>query len=199
MEEKRNYIVKNPITNKKSADKILSEVDGIFKDIDLEYFLLFGTVLGFYRDNGYIIGDDDIDIGIKIYNSEYIKKIIFSFMQHGFQLIQARGFDPLNLFKYGMDNTRWLTMQMHLLISARGMVFLSFFKKGTKIDLFFCYKDDKVNRYIVGDKRSTPIKYLENFEDLEYNGIKFKVPSPVEDYLRSMYGEDWNIPLRKNK
>lgn len=54
----------DPYRSPEDADKILVEYWDIAASLKIETFLFFGTCLGIVRDNGYIIGDNDIDVGI---------------------------------------------------------------------------------------------------------------------------------------
>ena len=54
-----------PHTDKDRADKVLFEVLDLCKEMKIEVYLIFGTLLGFYREHGYLFGDNDIDIFIK--------------------------------------------------------------------------------------------------------------------------------------
>lgn len=45
--------------------EIVSEIDRICKLLNINYFLLYGTLIGAVRHNGYIPWDDDFDIGMK--------------------------------------------------------------------------------------------------------------------------------------
>lgn len=47
-----------------TADKVLNEYWDIADALKIETFLFEGTCLGFVRDGGYIIADNDIDVGI---------------------------------------------------------------------------------------------------------------------------------------
>jgi len=60
MESAYFELVKHP----KEADKCLFEFDDIAKKTGITYFLVYGICLGFVRNNGYIKGDNDIDLGI---------------------------------------------------------------------------------------------------------------------------------------
>ena len=46
------------------ADKILNEFWDIAESLGIQAFLCFGTCLGFVRGEGWIINDNDIDVGI---------------------------------------------------------------------------------------------------------------------------------------
>lgn len=45
--------------------EIISEIDKICKLLNIKYFMLYGTLIGAVRHNGYIPWDDDFDIGMK--------------------------------------------------------------------------------------------------------------------------------------
>ena len=44
--------------------KIINKIDIVFKENNIQYFLLGGSVLGAVRHKGFIPWDDDMDIGI---------------------------------------------------------------------------------------------------------------------------------------
>lgn len=54
----------DPFKNLEVADKVLNEYWDIADALKIETFLWHGTCLGFVRDGGYIIADNDIDVGI---------------------------------------------------------------------------------------------------------------------------------------
>jgi len=55
-----------------------------------------------------------------------------------------------------------------------------FIKYGLTLDIYYNF----------GDR-----KFVEKFDSVEYNGRKYRVPSPVEEYLKALYGEMWKTPL----
>ncbi|GAF83446.1 unnamed protein product, partial [marine sediment metagenome] len=54
----------DPFKIPEMADKLLNEYWDIAESLGIQSFLCFGTCLGFVRDGGHMIGDNDIDIGI---------------------------------------------------------------------------------------------------------------------------------------
>jgi len=74
-----------PYENTELADKVLFEFDDVVKSVGVTYFLLFGTVLGFYRDKSYIPHDHDIDVGIRC-NFEKGQKLLDELEKKGFRL-----------------------------------------------------------------------------------------------------------------
>jgi len=57
-----------------------------------------------------------------------------------------------------------------------------FFKDGILVDVFFTFRDDTR-------------EFLTSFDEVHYNGRRFHVPHPVNDYLTSEFG-DWRTPQR---
>lgn len=85
---KRNTI--NKIKEKKQQ-KLLKEVgkdtleniDKAFKDLGIDWFLTYGTLLGAYRDKDFIGHDVDIDIGV--FFEDYSKNIEVVLKKYGFR------------------------------------------------------------------------------------------------------------------
>jgi len=42
-----------------------------------------------------------------------------------------------------------------------------------------------------------PSKHFTSLSEIEFYGMKFKIPSRTEEYLTHRYGKDWNIPKRE--
>ena len=56
------YGTVNPCRSTDSADAALDDALAVIDALGLKACLAFGTCLGFYRDGGYIDGDNDIDL-----------------------------------------------------------------------------------------------------------------------------------------
>ena len=59
---------------------VLKGIDSICKELDIKYWVMFGTLLGAVREGGFIKWDDDLDIVMK---REDYEKFITYFMQGG--------------------------------------------------------------------------------------------------------------------
>ena len=87
----------NPCRILKAADKLLNEYCDIAESLKIDTFLCFGTCLGFIRDGGYIVNDNDIDVGIMM----GIKDLMAELIKNGF-VIKRRGRWRWHFLKYGI-------------------------------------------------------------------------------------------------
>ena len=150
-----------------SAKEVLLEVDGIFKKLEINYFLSCGTALGIYRDGSLIPWDDEIDV--ELYSEIFvpqIDKLKEEFLNLGF-IVRA--------------TKRGLTSKM------------SAFKKGVKVAMSAIYDNNKGYRCDLYQK--FPSKFYENAVQFEFEGVNFTFPGPLDEYLTYYYG-DWKTPIK---
>lgn len=77
------YGVIEPCKIPDTADKILDEFFQITKELGIQACLGYGLCLGFYRDGGYIPGDNDLDVYALVPMSH--KPLLESLNKHGFK------------------------------------------------------------------------------------------------------------------
>ena len=65
-------------------------------------------------------------------------------------------------------------------------------------DILICFETEDEN-YLMSDALKFNKSYLEKYDIVTYHKIDFKIPSPVEYYLRLSYGDDWNTFKERNK
>lgn len=133
----------DPFLMPEIADKLLNQYWGIAESLKIKTFLLEGTCLGFVRDGGYIIGDNDIDVGILNGLEELSKELV----------------------KNGFISKQSSQKSQH------------FVKDDILLDIWSGFNNQK---------------FLQSFDKVTYNGREYDVPHPVEEYLKSFYG-DWKI------
>lgn len=68
---------------KDEADRILEEWDDICNQLGLTHFIYLGTCLGFYREQGYIKWDEDLDVGVLV-NEQQIDTLAKELLEHGY-------------------------------------------------------------------------------------------------------------------
>ncbi len=59
----KKYQYNNPLDQNDSKN-LLIDISKTLDDLDIDYWLVFGTALGAYRDNKFISWDTDIDVGM---------------------------------------------------------------------------------------------------------------------------------------
>jgi len=82
-----------PFNDQARADSVLFEFIDLCYNRHLVYYICFGTALGFYRDKGYIRGDNDIDVFISCDKNS--RTALFNdLVTHGFSLNAIRPIEP---------------------------------------------------------------------------------------------------------
>jgi len=161
--------------NKQNAKKLLLEIKSVLDDLNIEFFLTHGTALGAFRGGDFISYDRDIDLGIKeeIYkpNAEKIRE---EFLKQGFEV-------------FGFFAPRELIRAMKVQ------------KYGIHCDIVgYRRLDDEV--FVISNIREVcyvfSAKLFKNLETINFCGTKFKIPSPVVEYMKALYGEKWKIPIK---
>jgi phosphorylcholine metabolism protein LicD len=151
--------------NKNDASKILLTFKKIMNINQLDFYLVFGTLLGAYREGDFITHDKDIDVCILEEDRNEITDLITS------GILSIYG---IKLIRFGNN----------LISISYNETYLDIYLFDEKMDFYRCdsYRIDK--RHIEGEPNY--IKFLDD-DFLTLNEIEF--------YLNEHYGENWNIPI----
>ena len=144
-------------------------------------WLDFGTLLGYYRENDFISHDLDMDFGVQVSSLEDFESIEKYLAENGFKRTKEFYFD-------------------------KDLVELSYSYKGLNVD-FIIYKkeDDKVSSdtiFFMTNALGKPTRYevyhykipFSGLKECDFKGMKVKVPDNTQEYLRTLYGEDFETP-----
>ena len=144
-------------------------------------WLDFGTLLGYYRENDFISHDLDMDFGIQVSSLEEFEVIEEQLINNGFNRTKEFYFN-------------------------KNLVELSYSYKGLNVD-FIIYKkeDDKVSSdtiFFMTNALGNPTRYevyhyeipFSGLKECDFKGMKVKVPENTQEYLRTLYGEDFETP-----
>lgn len=160
--------------------KALKEIDLAFKALGIEYFLIQGTCLGAYRDKRIIRGDGDMDFGVK---HEIMKEKCLALANILGQSGYAYKFED-KPFPY-----------------SRAIHASKEWPGGGKIRIDICdfvLNEKSRERFCVNYRRNYcivhPAGWFENMQEIDFYGLKVKVPTPIEGYLIREYGGTWKVP-----
>ena len=164
---------------KHSLKKICTALNG-----RCEYFPFFGSLLGLVRDNGPIVGDDDVDIYVNKKDFTIIKSIIKDF---GFEI------------DFGLRPN-----QTEHLLQVKGILD----GKYHRIDFYFY--DDESDPYFIQERWNFPgiptdIKNVLRIpkplifplKQIDYENIPISIPHSPEILCEFLYGVNWRTPQKK--
>lgn len=157
--------------------KFLCEVKDVLDKAGIEFWVDFGTLLGFYRQGDFLETDPDIDIGVK---REYQDKVISIASE---------------LSKIGKVVTR-------VDVGEPGTNYLAGYKiyrDDLWLDIAFFWECD--GKYVLPISEHPKVmtfdkRFYDDLVDIEIRGLKFKMPKDIEEYMVLHYGEDWRRPFK---
>ena len=170
----------------KYGERALQKVDEVFTELNIQYWLEYGTLLGAIRNNSFLKHDDDIDIGVFLH--DYTPKIDEIFKKYGFKKTR----------EFLIDNGAYGREQ-------------SFEIYGVNVDIFYFTKKSSNKAYchiflpLPGKSRIKtiqekggliPREELSTIEDIIYIDFlnkKYPAPFPTKKHLQDEYGEYWHI------
>jgi hypothetical protein len=171
--------IRDKYVNKSEYDftartKNLLDVKEILDTVGITFWLTNGTILAAYREHDWIKWDDDVDLDVyeedlrPNYNILRNKFLKSDFIVRGINI------------KYGCK--------------------MSLFRGKEKTALRGLYLDPKFknNKYRLRKRYKYPRKFYEKFETIEFKNNIFRCPSPVEEFLIYVYGENWKIPMNSD-
>ena len=169
--------------NHENAAKLLRDVHQVLDGMGKKHFLIDGTLLGYYREGGFIAHDTDMDIGV--------------FFEE---------WTPMQIFKLTTElGNRYITLK-HQLGDFDKYFEVSYRRDGIKIDLFFYRRQGpwRIFHAFLNAGRNLPedvITYeypaelIEEMAEVEFVGEKIMAPKNIGGVLVAKYGPDWHVPV----
>ena len=182
LNEKANIELDSKRSNllKENFEEILNVVySSDLKDYNI--WLDFGTLLGYYRENDFISHDLDMDFGVQVSSFEEFEVIEKYLINNGFNRTKEFYFN-------------------------KNLVELSYSYKGLNVDFIIYNKEnDRVSSdtiFFMTNALGNPTRYevyhyeipFSGLKGCYFKGIKVKVPENTQEYLRTLYGEDFETP-----
>lgn len=152
---------------------LFKTVDAL-EDLDIKYSLVFGTLLGIYRDGKLIEHDTDSDLAIWFQDENKIIELVK--WLEGKQLILTRYTDRILTFTCGGDY-----IDLYMYDTPR-------YRKPDEIDtdILRCIPDLGTLTKMDFDKKNT----------VTFHNRKLVCVSDPEDYFQKLYGSDWKTPIK---
>lgn len=158
---------------------------------DIEYFIWYGTLLGYHRDLDIIHNDDDVDFYVNIKHRDNLLDIIHQ---------KTSGIDP---WQISINEDCFLKIKKQSRCKS----------KWGHVDYYF-YDNQEINRVvyekkvlsrlakdgaILVDNPGVPQHYIYPIKNIEFRGIKVSVPNEPGKCSRFIYGDNYMTPLPKRK
>lgn len=165
--------------------ELLSNFDRVCQENGAICWLVFGTLLGSYREKGFISHDFDLDVSIM--KDSYTDELINILSENGFTL----------------DHEFYLVNRE---TGERLLTEVTFKYKGFPLDVFLSYDkgdDGRVcyafvrDESLQSDERLAAIYRFDSIFPIEQsliNGVKFNVPHNPKAELERIYGPNFMIP-----
>lgn len=151
------------------ADEILTDFNSICNSLDVPWWIVAGTALGFYRDGAYIPWDTDIDVGIICTDDDYTKIFESLFSSYGFRKVGDLSKEGRK-FRYGIGHAyRGGTIRQDSIL----------------LDIW---------RIGVEWVRGVNPVFFKVITWFDYKGMDIRIPHPIEPYLSFVYGSTWKVP-----
>ena len=182
-------IKKNAKLIKENGPEALSIMTKIAMEEKCRYWLFWGTLLGAYRDKGFIKHDEDIDTGM--FDYDITVSFVDKLLRNGFKLLAII-----------VDK------------DFEGGFHLAFDYKGVKLDIYSFHKDvregkttafaplpydstvwGQSKRNDIFDVFHITMSSWNSLEEIEFEGINTWIPENTDEILRTAYGADYMTPI----
>lgn len=167
----------------------LEQIKEVFDKYGVRFFIVYGALLGFYRDGDFLPGDDDVDIAvIDEIDLETRKKIGWTLFDLGFnpQNIAFNVFGRMEPSEVGYNGDS----ETGIIVCERNFKFTIFFFKKEECQQhgieYVCIPKLGALRLI-----STPVKFFEKSDTIKIRKNKYLTPAPIKEYLSWAYFDNW--------
>ncbi len=177
---------KDPLNRQRArryAPEILSRVHRVFEKHSDDYWLDYGTLLGFQRHGALLPGDDDLDFGVRAVNHSLLSREMEKAGMNLVKRVNVDGTPAMEQYRY------------------RGFRFDIFYYRQigqmlvTYLWLPDHYEMPQPYAYAHGLATLSEIRFRPfSTQYIKFYGLPFRVPEDVDGYLSQHYGDDYLIP-----
>lgn len=146
----------------------LKNVTNILQDLNIKYWLEFGTLLGAHRNKKVIHYDYDLDIGILFEKEKFNSEILCEQLSQDYYIMHHSVDEYICIYP---KNNPQFTM--------------------AHIDIYFFHIESKLMKSITWPNIYTPKHFFDELESVKFNGLDFKCPRHLNQYLQFVYDVDF--------
>jgi len=184
--------------------KNLKIVLDVFNNNRIPIWLNWGTLLGVYRDKKIL--DNDMDLGTIYLDKPYIRvkfnKIIKELEEHNFKVERNRLDIVLNKGNFRAGIAFYTIDKESKTLMLKGLP-VNYLDKWLAKKIYFGILRNRESefryalfkmasgRYIIN---IIPISLICPLRKIKFKGFDCYIPNLTEDYLKYMYGYNWNVP-----
>jgi hypothetical protein len=163
---------------------VLKKFDDIATRHSISYFASYGTLLGFMRDGGFILHDNDIDFGIVAGQMTPVQLLnILLTQETGFEFVRALEFK---------SRITVVTIRYKKII-----IDFFFYERDGDRTFVTSYYWEPTRDYPSARENSVRLIYQADVTELtklRVHGADVSVPVNSEELLTSQYGHNWRVP-----
>ncbi len=167
----------------------LETIQQVFDKFGVKFTIVYGVLLGFYRDGDFLPGDDDIDLAVtdKI-DLKTRKAIGWALYDLGFrpQAIMFNVYGRMEPSEIGYNGDA----ETGIIVCERNFKFTIFFFKEVN-----CPKHGRemlcVPKLGAVNLIASPAKFYDKTDTIKIGKKKYLTPYPIKDYLSFSYFDNW--------
>lgn len=188
----QHHAVSLGLESEEEVVEFLYSVSKVLDEMNVDYWIEGGTLLGAVRDGKLIPWDHDLDLGMKFTTDRAMKELIRRLKESFY--VSVKGFAP--------REDIWQLGDYRLLkIYPKRLLLL---KEKLCLDLFVYYRktlpgtQEEAYLYCVwGHNAYHRTEHLDALESMEFYGRQIPIPGSTERFLETKYGADWRTPKKR--
>ncbi len=167
--------------------EMLHAAENVLQEHEVCAFLTFGTLLGAYREHGFISYDPDVDLGVVATTSP----------------------DDINRW---MSQAGFVLCKQNILAGSDTVIEQTYLYKKLHLDIFFYFKEGQ-DFYSISQRPHETKEWKEanatdgfpcvrcyvpqcEFELMDFLGVDVFVPKNADGWLRAMYSDSYMTPIK---
>lgn len=166
---------------RQNAKLLLEKLKEALDSNGIDFWLEFGTLLGAYREHGFIKHDCDLDIGVFFKNTTDV-----------YNALTKAGFKLIREFKVGDDGVDGFEQTYEYAGVSIDVFYFHKDKNEVYCNSFSPFEDEHRSISLFQVKKiSVPYKGL---TQISFEGLVLNVPVEADKYLQAHYGTNFMIP-----